>query len=52
MAQDDSELLAVVKGFFASLNIQVKDEEEGSKRVEIFTGLMKAAVSIHNEREA
>lgn len=33
--QDDSELLAVVKGFFASLNIQVYDEEEDAKRAEV-----------------
>ncbi|EPB91190.1 hypothetical protein HMPREF1544_01895 [Mucor circinelloides 1006PhL] len=46
--EDDSELLVVVKEFFASLNLPVDDatkEEDDANKLEIFNSLMKSAYS-------
>lgn len=46
--EDDSELLVVVKEFFASLNIPVDDatkEQDDANKLEIFSSLMKSAYS-------
>ncbi|KAI8639361.1 rab-GTPase-TBC domain-containing protein [Parasitella parasitica] len=46
--EDDSELLVVVKTFFASLNLPVDDatkEQDNANKLEIFNSLMKSAYS-------
>ncbi|CEP11243.1 hypothetical protein [Parasitella parasitica] len=46
--KDDSELLIVVKGFFASLNLPLDDatrEQDEASKLEIFNSLMKSAYS-------